>query len=195
MISRLRRVLLINAKTSGTECSGSISEIDPREGAAITGKNGAGKTTTLQLIPLFLGSSPNHIVQSGGTREHMLRFVLPHPQCAVVFEYQRGSTEDDVRLTILRRQNGSDAPEYRFMEGQFRKELFIDELADGSGAVFLNDIGTVDAAANLGLAKVVLPDLKTIRRVAKACKRDDLYYDQVEGFGPSLDKRLQPEIA
>ncbi len=152
MISRLRRVLLINAKTSGTECSGSISEIDPREGAAITGKNGAGKTTTLQLIPLFLGSSPNHIVQSGGTREHMLRFVLPHPQCAVVFEYQRGSTEDDVRLTILRRQDGRDAPEYRFMEGPFRKELFIDELADGSGAVFLNDIGTVDAAVNLGLA-------------------------------------------
>lgn len=151
MISRLRRVLLINAKTSGTECSGSISEIDPREGAAITGKNGAGKTTTLQLIPLFLGSSPNHIVQSGGTREHMLRFVLPHPQCAVVFEYQRGNTEDDVRLSILRRQDGSDAPEYRFIEGPFRQELFIEELADGSGAVFLNDVGTVDAANNLGL--------------------------------------------
>ena len=38
------------------------------------------------------------------------------------------------------------------MEGQFRKELFIEELADGSGAVFLNDIGTVDAAANLAPA-------------------------------------------
>lgn len=152
MISRLRRVLLINAKTSGTECSGAIAEIDPREGAAITGKNGVGKTTTLQLIPLFLGSSPNHIVQSGGTREHMLRFVLPHPQCAVAFEYQRGDTEDDIRLSILRRQDGSDAPEYRFIEGPFRKELFIEELADGSGAVFLNDLGTVDAAASLGLA-------------------------------------------
>jgi hypothetical protein len=46
-----------------------------------------------------------------------------------------------------------------------------------------------------GLTKVILPDLKTVRRVAMASKRDDLYYDQVEGFGPSLDKRLQPEIA
>jgi hypothetical protein len=31
--------------------------------------------------------------------------------------------------------------------------------------------------------------------MAMAGKRDDLYYDQVEGFGPSLDKLLQPEIA
>ena len=46
-----------------------------------------------------------------------------------------------------------------------------------------------------GLAKVVLPDLKTVRRLAMAGKRDDLYYDQVEGFGPSLDKRFQPKIA
>jgi Protein of unknown function (DUF3584) len=150
--SRLRRVLLINAKTSGTECSGAIAEIDPRDGSAIIGKNGVGKTTTLQLIPLFLGSSPNHIAQSGGTREHMLRFVLPQPQCAVVFEYQRGDTENDIRLSILRRQDGNDAPEYRFIEGPFRKELFIELLADGSGAVFLNDLGTVDAATNLGLA-------------------------------------------
>lgn len=46
-----------------------------------------------------------------------------------------------------------------------------------------------------GLSKLVLPDLNTVRRAAMAGKRDDLYYDQVEGFGSSLDKRLQPEIA
>lgn len=46
-----------------------------------------------------------------------------------------------------------------------------------------------------GLAKLLLPDLNMVRRAAMAGKRNDLYYDQVEGFGPTLDKRLQPEIA
>ena len=46
-----------------------------------------------------------------------------------------------------------------------------------------------------GLSQLVLPDLNTVKCAAKAGKRDDLYYDQVAGFGSSLDKQLQPEIA
>jgi hypothetical protein len=46
-----------------------------------------------------------------------------------------------------------------------------------------------------GLSKLLLPDLNTIREAAIAGRRNELYYDQVEGFGPSLEKLLQPEIA
>jgi len=46
-----------------------------------------------------------------------------------------------------------------------------------------------------GLSKVVLPDMDTLLRATKAGKRDDLYFDQVAGFGPSLDKHPHPEIA
>ena len=46
-----------------------------------------------------------------------------------------------------------------------------------------------------GLSKLLLPKLDTIRGAAIAGRRNDLYYEQVEGFGPSLEKRLQPEIA
>jgi hypothetical protein len=152
MTCRLRRMLLINTKTSGAACSGAISEIDPRGGAAITGKNGVGKTTTLQLVPLFFGHSPSQIAQTGGTREPMLRFVLPEPQCAIAFEYQRGDNETDIRLVVLRRQDNSDAPEYRFFESGFKKELFIQPLSDGSGSVFLDDDGTVENAAQLHIA-------------------------------------------
>ena len=149
MTSRLRRMLLVNVKPSGTLASGAITEIDPRGGAAITGSNGVGKTTTLQLFPLFFGCPPNHIAQSGGTREPMLRFVLPSPQSAIVFEYQRGEDESDVCLTVLRRQESSDAPEYRCFPGAFRADLFTEPTTDGSGQMFLDDEGTVAAAARL----------------------------------------------
>src|ERR1035437_2997649 len=96
MTSRLRKMFLINAKTSGKACSGRITELDPRGGAAITGSNGVGKTTTLQLLPLFFGHSPNQIAPVGENRESMLRFVLPHPECAIAYEYQRGDDPTDV---------------------------------------------------------------------------------------------------
>lgn len=153
MSSRLTRMLLINAKTSGIHPSGTITEIDPRDGAAITGENGVGKTTTLQLFPLFFGCSPSRIVSAGGSMQAMLRFVLPTPESAIVFEYQRGSPEDVCFVTI-RRQEGLDAPEYRFFQGPFRSELFVYALPDGSGQAFYNDAGTIAAADRLGIARV-----------------------------------------
>ena len=115
MGSRLRRLLLVNIRSSGTMTSGAINEIDPRDGAAITGDNGAGKTTTLRILPIFFGTPPSQIEQAGGNREPMLRFVLPQAACAVVFEYQRGDEEADVRCFVVRRQHGNDAPEYRLI--------------------------------------------------------------------------------
>lgn len=150
MTSRLRKMFLINAKTSGKACSGRITELDPRGGAAITGSNGVGKTTTLQLLPLFFGHSPNQIAPVGENRESMLRFVLPYPECAIAYEYQRGDAPADVCLVVLRRQPQSDAPEYRFFEGMFQKEYFFSKDVEGDGDVFLDDAASVEAATRLG---------------------------------------------
>lgn len=150
MTSRLRKMFLINAKTSGKACSGRITELDPRGGAAITGSNGVGKTTTLQLLPLFFGHSPNQIAPVGENRESMLRFVLPHPECAIAYEYQRGDVSTDVCLVVLRRQPQSDAPEYRFFEGPFQEEYFVSKDDEGGEYVFLDDAASADAATSMG---------------------------------------------
>lgn len=150
MASRLRRMLLINTRTSGKFTSNAINEVDPRDGAAVTGDNVVGKTTTLELIPLFFGSLPSQIAESGSGREPMLRFVLPFTQSAIVFEYQRGASEDDVRFVVIRRQDGSDAPEYRFFRGPFRDDVFI--MVDAAGQrLLMDDAASIDAARRLGL--------------------------------------------
>lgn len=151
MTSRLRRMILINTRTGGTTCSGSISEINPQGGAAITGKNAAGKTTTLQLVPLFFGIAPSQISQSSANREPVLRFVLPNPTSAIAFEYQRGDDPHDVKLVILRRQHGTDTPEYRILESAFLTDLFVREI-DGGQLEFLDDAGTRDAALKRHIA-------------------------------------------
>jgi hypothetical protein len=152
MTSRLRKMILINAKNSGKSCSGRITEIDPRGGAAITGANGVGKTTTLQLLPLFFGFSPNQIAPVGENRESMLRFVLAQPESSLAFEYQRGDEEDDICMVVLRRQPQTDAAEYRFFEGPFREEYFVSNDDGEQAKVFLDDAGSVAAATKLGCA-------------------------------------------
>lgn len=150
MSSRLCKIYLVNAKTSGITASGRICEIDPRGGAAITGANGAGKTTTLQVIALFFGYSPAQLVQAGENRESMLRFILPHAESAIVFEYERGDSPRDVCHVVLRRESNADVGEYRFVRGPMRKEFFIAQDAMGD-TVFLDDEGTRQVAIRLGL--------------------------------------------
>lgn len=164
MSSRLTRMLLINVKTSGTLASGMITEIDPRDGAAITGANGVGKTTTLRLFPLFFGCPPSRIVSAGGSTQAMLSFLLPTAESVIVFEYQRGSP-DELCFVTIRRQDGLDAPEYRFFKGPFRRELFVYDLPDGNGQAFYNDAGTVAAADSLGIARVRKLDSSQYRAV------------------------------
>lgn len=132
MTSRLRRMLLINTRTSGTQSSIAINELDPTDGAAVTGDNAVGKTTTLEIIPLFFGASPSQITDTAGGREPMLRFVLPHADSAIVFEYQRGpDPERDLRCVVLRRQGASDAPEYRILPCGFNAAFFVRSTEQG----------------------------------------------------------------
>lgn len=139
---------LVNAGTNKQKPSRRISDIDPRDGAAVVGHNGVGKTTTLRLAPLFLGHLPSQIVQSGHGQKSMARFVLPTPESAIVFEYQRGPSEvHDVRVAVLRaRRDNPDAIEYRFFETSFRRELFLD-----ASGTFLDDEGSIAAARALGV--------------------------------------------
>ena len=198
MTSRLRRMLLINVKTSGVICSGSITEVDPRGGACITGDNGVGKTTTLQLIPLFFGYSPNQIVHAGGNLEPMLRFVLPHPQCALVYEYQRGDEPTDIHQVVIRRQNGNDAAEYRFLAGPFNMSVFTEQLSRETEPVFLDDEGSVEAATRLGLHvspklnaaafRNVILNLRSVNKDAESIRRLTNQYSFSSRPLPYLDR-------
>lgn len=154
MTHRLHRMLLINARTSGAHASGLITEVNPCDGAAVIGNNSVGKTTTLELFPLFFGHLPSQIGHTGGGRETLLRYVLPTPESAIVFEYQRGpSPEHDLRLAVLRRRDGEDSSEYRFFQGGFRRELFVSAPDGDEGqAFFLDDDASVEASARLGIA-------------------------------------------
>jgi len=144
-------MILVNVRSSGTLTSGVINELDPRDGAAITGDNAVGKTTTLKLLPLFFGTPPSQIDQPGSGRVPMLRFVLPETACALVFEYQRGDQAEDVRCVVMRRQEGSDAPEYRFMDGPYNRAFFVGSMGDGGADVYLDDAGMQEAAEKLGV--------------------------------------------
>lgn len=199
MTSRLRRMLLVNVRTSGLLSSGSINEVDPRDGAAITGDNSVGKTTTLELIPLFFGNLPSQISRTGGGKEPMLRFVLPTPQSAIVFEYQRGPSEaHDVRFVVLRRQDGSDAPEYRLFHGPFREDVFITSALDEQDRVFMNDAQSVDAAKLLGVEterklnpadyRAVILGLKATNQDAVKLRQLSMSYSFATKSLPNLDK-------
>lgn len=130
MASRLRSMLLIDVRTSA-DASGTINEIDPRDGVAVTGDNAAGKSTTLQILPLFFGNIASDISVSGGSRLPMLQYVLVNPTSAFVFEYQRGPTDDDINCVVLRRGERSNSAAYRFFKGPFRREFFATLRADG----------------------------------------------------------------
>lgn len=76
---RIRKMFLVNVGTNKQRPSRRITEIDPRDGAAVVGPNGVGKTTTLRLIPLFYGHLPSQIIQIGHGQKSMPRFTLPTP--------------------------------------------------------------------------------------------------------------------
>ena len=148
MASRLRRMYLIDVRTSA-DTSGTINEIDPRGGVAVTGANAAGKSTTLQLIPLFFGNVPSEISLSGGGRLPMLQHVLPNPTSAIVFEYQRGPTDDDINCVVLRRGERTNAAAYRFFTGPYQREFFATLRADGQ-EVLSDDVAFAALAPRSG---------------------------------------------
>jgi uncharacterized protein DUF3584 len=174
MTHRLRRMVLVNARTSGSSPSGRIVEIDPRGGAAIVGANSVGKTSTLELLPLFLGHSPSDLSdpRAATGRQPMLQYVLPTPQSAIIFEYQRGPSEEhDLRFVCMRRAAGDIAPEYRLFKGPFRKDLFVKATPE-AGLVFLDDVGSLEAARSLGVEYQGMKlDCASYRRVILAFRK------------------------
>jgi hypothetical protein len=204
MASRLRRMLLVNTRTSGTLPSGAINEIDPRGGAAITGENSVGKTTTLELIPLFFGTLPSQIAEAVGGREPMLRFVLPTAQSALVFEYQRGDHEtEDVRCVVLRRSQHGDSAEYRFILGPFREDLFTMSTNVGI-RVFRDDAQMVEAIAEAGMRpvrKLSIADYRAVILGLKATSQSGKELRQMSaqfGFAnrslPHLDRLISAVV-
>lgn len=192
MSSRLRRMLLVNTRTSGNDTSASINEVDPRGGASITGENAVGKTTTLELFPLFFGTLPSQITETVGGREPMLKFVLAMPYSAIVFEYQCGDDEaHDLRCAVLRRTDNDHRPVYRFINGGFREEAFLRSDEQGR-QLFCDDKQMVDAYFALGVECSRQLDIAEYRAVilgteartqdAKALRRMSVVY----GFGTRL---------
>jgi len=197
MTYKMRRMMLVNLGTNLRTPSGRIAEIDPRGGAAVVGANGVGKTTTLRLIPLFFGHLPGQIVASGHGQEAMIRFVLPTPQSAIVFEYQRGPSEEhDIRCAVIRRrQDGGDAPEYRFFYSAFRQELFT------SGEYFLGDEGSIAAARSLGIPvtqKLSAPDYRAVILGLRPMTKDAMKLRRLSmdyAFGPKPLPNLDRLVA
>ncbi|SOZ19188.1 conserved protein of unknown function (plasmid) [Cupriavidus taiwanensis] len=159
---RIRKMFLVNVGTNKQRPSRRITELDPRDGAAVVGPNGVGKTTTLRLTPLFYGHLPSQIIQIGHGQKSMPRFTLPTPESAIVFEYQRGPSEThDLRLAVLRaRRDNPDALEYRLFESGFRREIFVDE-----SGTFLDDEGSKTAATNIGVAFSMKLDASEYRAI------------------------------
>ncbi len=187
MTYRMRRMVLVNIGTNKKTTSCLITTIDPRDGAAVIGANGVGKTTTLRLIPLFFGHLPSQIVAAGKGQEAMLRFVLPTAQSAIVFEYQRGPSEEhDIRTAVIRRrQDGSDAPEYRFFNSCFRQELF-----KGEDGIFLDDEQSTKVALNQQISftqKLNGADYRSVILGLRALSKEAVKLRRLAGdyaFGP-----------
>lgn len=185
-------MLLVNTRTSGNVTSASINEVDPRGGASITGENSVGKTTTLELLPLFFGTLPSQITETVGGREPMLKFVLPMPYSAIVFEYQRGSDEEhDVRCAVLRRGDNDHRPVYRFINLGFREDAFLRTNEEGR-QIFCDDKQMVDAYIAMGAEcsrqldsaeyRAVILGTEARTQDAKALRRMSAMY----GFGSRL---------
>jgi len=158
-------MLLVNTRTSGSATSASINEVDPRGGAAVTGENSVGKTTALELFPLFFGALPSQITETVGGREPMLKFVLPMPQSAIVYEYQCGSDDaHDVRCAILRRTDNDHRPVFRLVNGPFREEAFT-RMNDAGESTFCDDRQTAQAYEAMGVQVSQLLDIADYRAV------------------------------
>lgn len=130
MPHRLRRIIGVNIRTPRADGSGTsmrFSQLDTRGAVMAVGPNGVGKTSFLRLIPVFYGALPSRILRgSGHTR--MVRYMLPLPSSAVVFEYERES-ERDVRCAVMHASSDEaiDAPIFHIIGAPFEERFLCDE--------------------------------------------------------------------
>lgn len=126
MPHRLRRVIGINIRNPRDEGpSLRMAELDTRGAVIAAGRNGVGKTSFLRLIPLFYGATPTRILRGSGLTT-MMRYMLPHPSSAVVYEYERGS-ETDLRCVVMHCRPDEDAPQFHILKGPFEERFFCNE--------------------------------------------------------------------
>lgn len=85
-----------------------------------------GKTSFLRLIPLFYGALPSRILRGSG-HTSMIRHVLPRPDSAVVYEYER-ETESDLRCTVMfaSPDESLDAPVFYIVHAGYEERFFLD---------------------------------------------------------------------
>lgn len=122
----------------------------------------------------------------------MLKFVLPMPYSAIVFEYQCGSDEAyDLRCAVLRRTDNDHRPVYRFIKGGFREAAFLRTDEEGR-QIFCDDKQMVDAYISMRTECSRQLDIAEYRAVilgseartqdTKALRRMSVVY----GFGSRL---------
>lgn len=115
---RLIRLILIDSY-----CRNRIAELDVSGHITINGENGAGKTTLLRLLPMFFGENPSKIIRGDAVTEKFSRYYFPTTASYLIFEYQRRNTKV---LAVIHADGQSDAVAYRFIDSEFRPELFRD---------------------------------------------------------------------
>lgn len=137
---RLTRLILIDSY-----CANKIAELDVSGHITINGENGAGKTTLLRLLPMFFGESPSKIIRGDAVTEKFGRYYFPSQASYVVFEYQRRNQK---ALAVIHADGSSDTVVYRFVDCEYRPELFKDgEMVVQSGALHrhLDKMGVFDS--------------------------------------------------
>lgn len=113
---RLNRLILIDSY-----CRNRIVELDLSSHITINGENGAGKTTLLRLLPIFFGESPSKIIRGDAVVDKFGRYYFPTTASYVVFEYQR---RNQTALAVVHADGQSDKVAYRFIDSEYRPELF-----------------------------------------------------------------------
>jgi hypothetical protein len=137
---RLTRLILIDSY-----CRNRIAELDVRGHITINGENGAGKTTLLRLLPMFFGESPSRIIRGDAVTEKFGRYYFPTTASYLIFEYQR---RNSMALAVIHADGQSDGVVYRFIDSEFRPELFKDgDVLVQTGALHrhLDKMGVFDS--------------------------------------------------
>ncbi len=111
------RVVLVDTKIS----PGRNIEIPLDNNTLITGRNAAGKTSVIQLMPLFLGESPNK-VSDKNQNKHFIPYYLPHDTSYIAFEYiHRGGQP---RSVIIHASADGKELRYRFVRSALYADMF-----------------------------------------------------------------------
>lgn len=106
---------------------GEITEIPLDGHTLVTGTNAAGKTSLIQLIPLFLGVSPNTISNKRQGKSFYSHY-LPNSSSYVAFEYRH--RDGHPRSVIIHASMTDDQPRFRFVRSALYEDMFVNDNGD-----------------------------------------------------------------